>query len=199
MVTSFILLAATNNGNINNIAVFAAVFSAVFAGFSAIVARAALSGTKKALLHEAILNLFKDYRSFEMFYAIKELSEFYDIHKDKLVDEYMKKYNEDKKSFLRLSGNVRREGEQNSLHYLRRLVSHFYQELGALYINEIFPKKIITDTWSVGELRIIPEILIPIENKLRKDLHNLKPLKDGDPLIELNKLYDCMLSQESKP
>jgi len=95
---------------------------------------------------------------------------------------------EDKKKISELNNQEDRiKVVQNTLHYQRRLVSHFYQHLAALYVNKILTKDIVYKNWSEADLRIIPEIIIPIENKLREVLHKppLGPLEDNCHLLVL--------------
>ena len=140
------------------------------------------------MIHHALEDVQKDYRSLEMLCAIERLWQLYrNRGKKKLAEKYEEIRNEEEEWVSSLDKQKRVEAEQNTLHYQRRLVSLFYQHVAALYINKILPKGIVFKTWSETDLRIIPEIIVPIENKLREVLHTppLPPLDENNysPLI----------------
>lgn len=143
---------------------------------------------RKSMFHQALMDVQKEYRSAEMLYAVRELWNFYRTHpKDELVKEYERIRLEDEQRISALDKLDRLKHERNTLHYYRRLVSHFYHHLGALLINGILPRDIIFRSWSESDLRIIPEILVPIENNLRAVLHEppKRPLDEKHPLVFL--------------
>lgn len=143
---------------------------------------------KRTLIHQSLLSLQKDYRSPQMLYAVRTLRDFYREHgTEKFVEKYEKIREEERKWILTIDRLKRIEAEQTTLHYQRRLVSHFYNQLATLYINDVLPKDIIYRNWSEADLRIIPEILIPIENKLGEVLYKppLAPLDENSSLMIL--------------
>jgi len=163
------------------VSVIAAIASALFAGWVWWIA-------KRTMIHQALLDVQKDYRSPQMQYAVRTLWDFYRMYgKDKFVEEYDKKRKEEDNWVSDQERQKRIEFEQATLHYQRRLVSHFYQHLAALYVNGILPKGIVYSNWSEADLRIILEILIPIENKLREVLFKppLEPLDNNCSLMVL--------------
>ena len=172
-----------------------ALISAIAATASTLFAGCVWWIVKRTMIHQALLDVQKDYRSPQMQYAVRTLWQFYKEHgKEKLVEKYEEIRDEEQIWILSLDKQERVEAEQSTLHYQRRLVSHFYQHLTALYVNKILPKDIVFSIWSEADLRIIPEILIPIENKLREVLHipPLGPLDENCSLLVLYKdSKDC--------
>jgi hypothetical protein len=165
-----------------------AFISAIAAIASALFARCVWRIVKKTMIHQALLDVQKDYRSAQMLYAVKTLWQFYEEHgKQKIVKEYEEIRVEEQKRISLLDKQKRIEAEQSTLHYQKRLVSHFYQHLAALYVNKILPKDIVFSIWSEADLKIIPDILIPIENKLREVLHKppIEPLNENCNLLVL--------------
>jgi hypothetical protein len=178
------------------ISILTSIVSVLFAGISAIVATVSLviaffvwRVAKRTMTHQALIDVHKDYRSPEMLYAVDILWNFSRKHgKDNLVQEYENIRAKEKQKILNIDNHEEREkAVRNSLHYHRRLVSHFYQHLAALYVNNILTKDIVYKNWSEADLRIIPEVLIPIENKLREVLHKppLGPLDLNCALLVL--------------
>ncbi len=164
------------------VSVITAIASALFAGRVWWIA-------KRTMIHQALLEVQKDYRTPQMQYAVRTLWDFYREHgKDKFVEEYDNRRKKEDKWVSDQEKQKRTESEKSTLHYQRRLVSHFYQHLAALYINKILPKDIVYSIWSEVDLRIIPEIIIPIENKLREVLFE-KPVEPLDNNCSLMILY----------
>ena len=129
-----------------------------------------------------------------MHHAVKTLWQFYREHQENFIERYEEIRQEDEKRISSLEERRRVEAEQTTLHYQRRLVSHFYQYVAALRANGVLPKGIVYKTWSEEDLRIIPNIIIPIEIKLREVIQTpqLEPVdKDNlpDGLSVLYKLY----------
>ena len=141
------------------VALVIAVVAAMFAGL-------AWWNAKKTTLHHILEDIRKDYRSPEMYHAVKTLWQFYRECEDN-HENFVEKYDElrkiDENRISGLEERQRVEAEQTTLHYQRRLVSHFYQYVAALRANGVLPKGIVYKTWTEENLRIIPNIIIPIE------------------------------------
>lgn len=163
------------------IALIISVVSAAAAFGSVIFARRVWRVAKKTMIHQVLMDIQKDYSSPQMFYAIKTLKQFYKEHvKDNFVDKYESIRMEDEARISNLQEHERVQAQQYTLHYQRKIVTSFYDHLASLYKSEILPKSLVMTKWSESDLRIIPEIIIPIENKLRETLHEppLAPLPD---------------------
>ena len=147
-------------------ALIISIVAVVFAGFLWWNAR-------QTRRHHVIGELRKDYLSPQMFYAVKTVWEFHDkCEKDKsdFVEEYMKRFDEDKRRISSLDEQKRLKAEHSTLHYQRRLVSHFYQYVATLRAHGILPKDIVFGIWAEKDLRIIPKVIIPIEIRLKKEI-----------------------------
>ncbi len=117
----------------------------------------AIATTKswKTSKNVAGIQLFKelviDYRSSEMLHAIVKLKDIFDKcgrEKNLLIKRYIEMLKED---------------PQSQLHEQRRIVTHFYSMMALLYVKEWIPNDMVHTNWSEFDLRIIPEILVPIE------------------------------------
>ena len=158
-----------------------AIVSALFAGFVWRIAH-------RTMIHQALEDVQKDYRSPEMHHAIRALWQLYIQFGDNLANEYDNiRQHEDSWIFSLPNERDRIEAERVTLHYQRRLVSHFYKHLAALYVNKVIAKDVLFSIWSEVDLRIIPQILVPIENKLREVLREepLPPLDENSNLLIL--------------
>jgi len=177
----------------NVIAIIIALLAAAFAGLSWWNAR-------QTTFHHVLADIRKDYLSPQMGYAVKTLWQFYnDCKKDgeDFVEKYCRILKEDKSRLSSLEEQQRVEAERSTLHYQRRLVSHFYQYVAALYANnKRLLRGIVFRTWTEKDLRIIPNIIIPIEIKLREVIQTppLQPFDENaldkkDSLLVLYRLY----------
>lgn len=111
--------------------------------------------------------LRKEYREREMEYALTVMSDFKGISDENTVERYEKSSDGDKDS-------------------CRRKVSHFYKELADLYADHVLrPKKFLFNIWPEPDLRIIKEVIIPIDDNIREKGGREKLPKDNN----LWKLY----------
>ena len=176
--------------NFDLIALIIAIISAIAAIFAVTLAAFSWSLAKKTLVHQTLVDLQKEYRSAQMLYAIKTLWNFYNENsQDKFVEKYEEVRSEDQKMVSSLEKQKQIEAEQSTLHNQRRIVSHFYKQLAILYDNKVLPKDVVYKSWSEADLRIIPQVLVPIENQLRELLHT-PPLEPLDENHSLRVLYE---------
>jgi hypothetical protein len=75
------------------------------------------------------------------------------------------------------------------------MVKEFYNLLAGLYELKVLPKEVIYTYWSEAELRIIPEVLIPLETAIARDLRVEKEL--GPWFQRLRRLYDDSLGERT--
>lgn len=163
-----------------------ALISAITAIAAVVLAASSWKLANKTLVHQTLVDLQKEYRSTQMLYAIKTLWDFYNENgQDKFVEKYEEIRCEEQKMVSSLEKQKQIEAEQSTLHNQRRIVSHFYQQLANLYVNKVLTKDVVYRSWSEADLRIIPQVIVPIENNLRKVLHK-PPL--GRPLDENHSL-----------
>ena len=163
------------------------IVSVIVAIFSFVIACWCWNTARKTLLHHILSDIQRDYRSAEMLHAISRLWNFYRKHgSNKFVAKYEKIRKADEKSEIE---QIKHQGQsqQITLHYQRRLVSHFYRHLATLYNERILPGRILYSIWGETDLEIIPKVLIPIENRVRQDLTGMpqNPISDSHPLMKL--------------
>lgn len=99
-------------------------------------------------------DLLKEYRSTEMGVAVKKLFDFIDSCEErhiKIVDEYLRIFHDDEEKGLSS------QQWQGTLHFSRRKVTQFYQQVAAL--NFIWFRRRILYTLSSGDIKLVPAIL----------------------------------------
>lgn len=148
------------------------------------------------LKRQAIFDMFKDYRSPQMQYALATLWDMYRAKgKDNFLDEYETIYKKEKQQIQGEQLKNKIKSTEGSLDAQRRMVSQFYGHLTTLYNQKIFPKRIIFKTWKKEDLEIIDVIIIPMENKLR-EMRNEKPLEKNTVNFPMLALYNHAKKQE---
>lgn len=189
-----------------------AVFALTISVVSVTIAGLACRFTRASFHRQILADLHKEYSSAEMHIAVATLwalrrkceeqceKEGEGIPEEELVKEYVRNRNDEKKTFeKKLAENAQQASDfhKSTLHFHRRLVSHFYQHLSTLYVNRMLPKDYIYDRWHRADLKILPDIIIPIENWLRENIH--KPpeprLPDQHPLWRLYDGAPCPLEE----
>ncbi|MBA7493516.1 hypothetical protein ES702_04075 [subsurface metagenome] len=123
--------------------------SVVILGFAFIIPRLIFR-------RQVFSDLLSEYRSTEMGVAVNNLWGFIETcvkNKRKIVDEYLNIFNRDKESCSGL------EQWQNTLHYHRRKVSQFYQQVAQLNLF-LFKRKLLRSL-SKGDLGLI-QFIFPI-------------------------------------
>lgn len=125
-----------------------------------------------ANIHRMLTDLWANYGSTDMHAAVKAIRDLHRDHPTNFVTVYEQK---------RLSGDP--------LDNQRRTVSHFYALLSALYDLEVVAKKVVYVYWSELDLRIIPEVLLPLELHLEQQLYG-SPTPTNQRLLRMKKLYD---------
>jgi hypothetical protein len=152
-----------------------------------IVAVHHLRQAKLDSLH-VLLQVLEDFRSAEMMLAVVTLWRFRNDHGDGFVQVYLDTWRKDDERIARLPGEQQVEAMRATLHYRRRIVKEFYNSLASLYELKVIPGKVIYTYWSAAELRIIPEVLIPLEMAVARELRTETEL--GDWLRRLQRLHD---------
>src|SRR6266700_8770 len=164
-----------------------ALVSVMVAAASALYARYAWSTSRIAMAPQALMSILLEYRSAEMMDAVKTL---WDFRRDNPGDSMVVKYEEIRKKDDELWRNAASSDKiafvAGTLHFKRRLVSHFYAYLAHLVDHKILPEDIFYGSWSKTDLEIIPQVLVPLERGLGQ------ALKVGAPavLLSFQKLYD---------
>lgn len=162
-----------------------AAVSLVVSGLSALYARHAWTSARQAILQQTLLALHAEYGAAEMLDAVRSLWDFYRMHGDaNLVPEYEKQCTSDDKELVGKQGADRIEFIKTTLHYKRRLVSHFYAHVLHLLRNKIISEAAFYAGWTKADLEIIKKLLVPLEQHLGL------VLQVGNPAIRLGVLYE---------
>jgi hypothetical protein len=136
----------------------------------------------------ALFDVRREYQAAEMTLAIATLWRFRQQHGDRFVEVYLETWRRDEEHIAALPAAEQVEEMRGTLHYRRRLVKEFYDLLAGLYELKVLPKDVVYTYWVESELRIIPEILIPLESAVAQNLRGEKEL--GPWLQRLRRLYD---------
>ena len=151
--------------------------------------------TASARLQEILWRVMQDYRSPEILLAVDSLRRFYlscEREGRDLFEEYDLVRKKDwgnltGDSMWAINSGYPRE-VAGTLHHQRRLVSTFYQFLAA--VHELDPSRdkdyVIYTNWAESNLRIIPEIILPIERGLARIFKSDSPAVE----ISLQRLQD---------
>ena len=139
-------------------------------------------------VHQVLVSIMQDFRSDDMLLAINSLWRFRAEHGDQFVQKYLEQWRSDNERIAALPEGEQLAAMHATLHYRRRIVKEFYNLLAGLYELGVFPKEILYTYWSKAELKIIPEILIPLETAVGRELRTETEL--GGWFRRLRRLYD---------
>jgi hypothetical protein len=139
-------------------------------------------------VHEGLVGVLQEYRSAEMMLAVNQLWAFRRQHGDDFVQAYLASWREDDARIARLPPEQQLDAFHVTLHYRRRLVKEFFHLLAGLYELGMLPTAVLYTYWNEAELKIIPEIVIPLETAVAQELRMEKEL--GDWHRRLERLYD---------
>ena len=82
----------------------------------------------------------------------------------------------------------------HSLDYQRRLVKNYYSAFAALYQQGMLPP-LVHQLWGSSHTRIIPDILVPMDERLR----GILGISDPSRVLEhMNALHESMLKYEQR-
>jgi superfamily I DNA and/or RNA helicase len=170
---------------VNILAVVAAAVAAFFALRANEKADAAQRISEGALLNQILVQMLFEYRSAEMLSALRSLKRFRENHKNDLSQAYEESRKSDTDRIDNLVPTDRLEYERTTLHHQRRLVSQFYGILAGIHEQRIIPANILYSYWAESDLRIIPDILLPIEDSLAQALGGPKTHPATDRMLRL--------------
>jgi len=124
---------------------------------------------EKTFVLQTLFALHRDYRSPEMLYAIEHLWGFLSCHGREHIREA---YRERSLADERWTDAAIKRGERDrgaimaTLDFQRRLVTDFYLQLAELRADGVLSDRMIYTSWAEPDLRIIPEVLIPMAEEL---------------------------------
>ena len=162
------------------------VVSILVAALSALYARQSGRTAQSALVYQVLVNALSEYRSLEMFVAIKSLWRFKREHAGDVAHAYKEQRLKDGLQLESLDPAQRLAFEQTTIHYHRRQVSQFYALLAGLKEQGLPHRNIVYAHWTEADLRIIPEVLVPMEETLLAALGGPIP----PTMLRLKRLYD---------
>ncbi|MBI2839755.1 MAG: hypothetical protein HYX75_15695 [Acidobacteria bacterium] len=139
------------------------------------------------MAQQALMSILLEYRSAEMMDAVKTLWEFRRPHPgESMATEYEEVRKKDDIAWRNADPAARLALIAGTLHYKRRLVSHFYAYLAHLVDLKILPTKVFHKSWAKADLEVIPQVLVPLERALGS------ALAVGDPAVlpTLQRLYE---------
>lgn len=139
------------------------VIAAVASLAAFIMAWWAWRASKKEVRHRALYELQKEYRTPEMHAAVSALWKLYDTYPRSFTKRL--RIARDRKPFERLSAEER----FYSMDGQRRLVSHFFTQLGVLVEAGEVPRNVIFRLWEPDNIRIVDLVLIPLEETVAQE------------------------------
>ena len=146
---------------------------------------------KDATLHQVLSTVLLEYRSPEMFYAVRTLRRFYAANgadEQNLVAAYQQTRDAEAGHLNTLSPVEQLAALRGTFDHQRRLVSHFYGFLSGLYDLQIIPRTLLYTYWTRDDLDIIPKVIIPLDRQLEKDANVSASARAW--FERLQKLYD---------
>lgn len=150
-----------------------AVVSAVAAIAAVVVAGKALRAARLDLTYHHLSELMREYAKPGMSAAVKDLWGFFEDQ------------NSDPEKLKATFAQMLKDSSDENLSTERRRVSHFYQRMAALYCAGLLPKKVLFHLWYEESLRIIPKIIVPLEEALYVHNHGREPTDEFDFLRRL--------------
>ncbi len=184
----FLLLIQTEVGYENPLEIWA-VTAALFVGFatlsSAIWALRAVTVARETHKYEIVTKRIDEYGSEEMLFAISDIMEFYRRDKQNFAYRYVELHRE------YMDGTLQGEDfdDFKKLHHHRRVLGRFYEVLAWTYDEDYINIETINKFWTKDTLKIIPDVILPIEKGLYNDIH--KDRRDYPYFFDLmQNLYD---------
>ncbi len=140
--------------------------AAVYARHAVKTARTANQIAEASLRFQVLLPALFEYRSAEMLVAIRSLWDFASEHPNEIGESFQSRREEDRIRLATLNGNDHLGYLRTTLDFHRRQVTQFYGFLTSVYDEGGIQRKWIYTHWSKSDLKIIPEVLVPMEKAL---------------------------------
>lgn len=156
------------------------------ASLALIVSIVAVRESRRTQKFQILLDLQKEYRSPEFYNAVMSMWSYYEAggaseaeRASTWVNRYMTAYDQHRALLLGSKESDRLSIIRDSLDNQRRLLSHFFSQMGVMYCSSTLPRHLLFEQWSAGTLSIVPRLLIPIENALREKFGSQNPPIDA--------------------
>jgi hypothetical protein len=128
--------------------------------------------------------------------AIKGLWDHYREHgKEGFLDKYISVMVAQEKRLNSLPMSDKMAFLPFALHWQRRLVSQFWRELSMMMKHDFLPRDAVYDHWAQDDVKIVGEIIIPIENALAAYQHVSRLNPRTDPLYYILQLKGRFFTQ----
>jgi hypothetical protein len=189
LISCFLLALHVQRSSPPDLAIVGELLLVAVLSLEGIVAVRHLRQSRLDSLH-VLFEVLEDFRSAEMMLALVSLWRLHHDHGERFVQVYLETWRKDDERIARLPPEQQAEALRATLHYRRRVVKEFYNLLAGLYELKVVPAEVIYTYWTAAELRIIPEVLIPLETAVARELRTEREL--GDWLRRLRRLYDDM-------
>ena len=137
--------------------------AAVYANHAVERARAAGQIAEASLRFQVLLPALFEYRSAEMLVAIRSLWDFARAHQNDVAEAYRAQRESDHQQLANLRGDDHLNYLRGTLDFHRRQVSQFYGFLTSVYDEGGLQRKWIYTHWNRSDLKIIPEVIVPME------------------------------------
>jgi len=159
--------------------------AAVYAARALERSRTASQIAEASLRFQVLLPALFEYRSAEMLVAIRALWDFARAHPNELAEAFKAQRERDHQHLATLKGDEHLDYLRTTLDYYRRQVSQFYGFLTSVYDEGGSQRKWIYTHWSRSDLKIIPEVIIPMEKALGQTIGTPASSTTPDRLLRL--------------
>ena len=152
-----------------------------------IFAGLAWSLSSRALKYRMLLELMREYAHPDMNEHVKSLWYFWE-------DNGMNMYRMTKEYETLLTKRDKNKEDEftKKITGARRQLSHFCQRMAALHEGHVLPDKLLFRLWSTKDLRIIHEVIMPLEKVHIKLIKNRQKTTKVETELEDNKTFELL-------
>jgi hypothetical protein len=148
-------------------------------------ARAANRVAEAAVRFQVLLPALFEYRSADMFIAVRALWDFWRAHPSNIKQAYIAQWERDSSRLRSLQGDDHLKFLRGTIDFHRRHVSQFYSFLTSVYDEGGDQRKWIYTHWGRADLEIIPNVIVPMETALREVVGSVASPKTLNRLLRL--------------
>jgi hypothetical protein len=148
------------------------IVTSVIAALSLIGTLIIFNIAKRRENHHNFLERISFYMLPEMLMATQRLREHYRTYGDSnFLDKYIEIMNAENEQMASMPAIDRHDYVLGTLHYQRRLVTHFWRGMSLYIKSDLVPRKAVFNWWTRDDVEIVNKIIIPIENRLAEHLN----------------------------
>jgi hypothetical protein len=172
---------------VSGLSMIGTVAAGIYACRAIEISKAANRTAEASLRYQVLLPALFEYRSAEMLVAIRSLWDFVREHPNDVAEAFNEQRERDLQHLALLRADERLDYMRTTIDFHRRHVSQFYAFLTSVHEDGGFQRKWIYTHWSRTDLRIIPEVIVPMEKALAQAIGSpASPIT----LDRLRKLYE---------